>query len=136
MKWIIKIFAAFLLMLFFAMLLDIIGWVYDIAWIFPIIIAAVIIIRFIVRPDFREKVYSLVVGRKREEIKSPSSYSAPKRSASVDVLKELIDLAAVDGEISESEKRTIIRKGVEMGMDPNDVEIFVNARICELKLKK
>ena len=48
-------------------------------------------------------------------------------------LNEMIDAAFVDGTISEREKRTIITKAVEMGIDPLDAEAHIASRLAELK---
>ena len=45
----------------------------------------------------------------------------------------MIDAAFVDGTISEREKRTIIMKAVEMGIDPIDAEARIESRLAEHK---
>lgn len=131
-----KILLGLLLIAGFCILMDLITLVYEYFWVIPIVIAVIFLIRFIVRPDFREKVFTLIVGTKPKQkglISKSISVPPVQRKESVESLKELIDIAMADGEISEAEKRTIIRKGVDMGISPKEAEIYVNARIFEQK---
>lgn len=123
----------------FCIFMDMITLLYEIAWIIPVIIIVVFLIRFIVRPDFRNKVFTLIVGRKPRKGNSMDTVElsiTPKVTKNLESLKAMIDVAVSDGEISETEKRSITRKGVEMGIAPREVELIINKRIEELKSLK
>ena len=86
---------------------------YEYAWVILVVIAVIILIRFIVRPDFRNKVFTLIIGRKHRKSKSldtAETYVAPKVTKDVDALKAMVDVAVSDGEISETEKRSTPEK--------------------------
>lgn len=115
----------------FCIIMDLITLLYEYAWVIPAIIGVIFIIRFIVRPDFRAKFFALIVGRKTKGGRNainPVVVLTPKVTKNVEALKEMIDVAASDGEISEAEKRAIARKGVEMGVAPHEVESIINEK--------
>jgi hypothetical protein len=107
MEWIGIIFLVIIALFVLAILADIITWIYEIAWIIPIII--VIGVGFL----FWRK--SLV--RKKMKI------------------KQLVKAALVDGKLSEKEKRTIINKAIMLGMDSGEAEIYLDAIIHKAKEK-
>ena len=116
----------------FCVLMDLITWLYSIAWIIPTVILGAFIIRLIFRPDFRAKVWSVILGQKHSR---GSTLPPPVVTGveSIEKLNEMIDAAFVDGTISEREKRTIIMKAVEMGIDPIDAEARIESRLAEHK---
>ena len=115
----------------FCVFMDLITLLYNIAWIFPILILVIFIIRLIFRPDFRVKVGSVILGQRRGKgsILPPTVVTGDESLKQID---SLIDAALVDGVISEREKRAIITKGVEMGIAPEEVEAHIESRLSEL----
>lgn len=116
----------------FCVFMDLLTLLYSIAWIIPVVILVVFILRLIFRPDFRTKVGSVILGQERckgNTLPPPVVTGAE----SVERLNEMIDVAFVDGTISEREKRTIITKAVEMGIDPMDAEARIESRLAEHK---
>lgn len=138
MNVLVKILLGLLLIAGFCIVMDVITFVYEYIWILPIIIGAIFLIRFILRPDFREKVFSFIIGKNRGK-KAPSvipmSRNRLTHTDSIDAFKELVDLAMADGEISKSERMVLTRKGVDMGITPNEAEMLINTRIEELNNK-
>ena len=116
----------------FCVLMDLITWFYSIAWIIPTVILGAFVIRLIFRPDFRAKVWGVILGQKHSR---GSTLPPPvvTGAESIERLSEMIDVAFVDGTISEREKRAIITKAVEMGIDPIDAEAHIASRLAELK---
>ena len=116
----------------FCVLMDLITWLYSIAWIIPTVILGAFVIRLIFRPDFRAKVWGVILGQKRSK---GSTLPPPVVTGveSIEKLNEMIDAAFIDGTISEREKRTIIMKAVEMGIDPLDAETHIASRLAEHK---
>ena len=132
MSLLLRILLGLLAIAGFCIIMDLITFLYEYAWIIPAVIGAIFLIRFIVRPDFRAKVFTLIVGHKMNSSRkssAPVTVMTPKVSRNVDVLKEMIDVAMSDGEISEAEERAIVRKGVEMGIAPHEVERIINEQI-------
>lgn len=132
MGLLVKILLGLLLVAGFCIVMDIITFAYEYIWILPILIVVIFLIRFIFRPDFRNKVFTLIVGRKPRKGNSMDTVElsvTPKVTKNLESLKEMIDVAVSDGEISETEKRSIAKKGVEMGIAPREVELIINKRI-------
>lgn len=134
MGWIWK-FALFVLVLMgIAIIADIITWFYEYWWIFFAFLGGIFLVRFILRPDFRERVFSFIVGKdyKRTiKLKASNIKSAEEQASPLEVINGLIDLAIVDGVISERERRSIITKGAGMGITPDEVEALIVARLNE-----
>lgn len=115
----------------FCIFMDLITFLYSIAWILPILILVIFIIRLIFRPDFRVKVGSVILGQRRCKGSTlpPTVVTGDESLKHID---SLIDAALVDGVISEREKRAIITKGVGMGIAPEEVEAHIESRLSEL----
>ena len=50
-------------------------------------------------------------------------------------IEKLIELSMVDGQISEKEKAVIIKKGIELGVDQDEIEITIDALIFKQQTK-
>ena len=92
MGWIGKIILVIIVLGALAILADIITWIYEVAWIIPIII--VIVVGFFV---WRKSML-----RKKMKI------------------KQLVKAALVDGKLSEKEKDPIIKKARQLKMDSGE----------------
>ena len=108
MGWIGKIFLVIIVLGALAILADIITWIYEVAWIIPIII--VIVVGFFV---WRKSML-----RKKMKI------------------KQLVKAALVDGKLSDKEKHTILSKARKLGMDSGEAEIHLEAIIHQIKKKR
>ena len=108
MGWIGKIFLVIIVLGALAILADIITWIYEVAWIIPIII--VIVVGFFV---WRKSML-----RKKMKI------------------KQLVKAALVDGKLSDKEKQTILSKARKLGMDSGEAEIHLEAMIHQIKKKR
>lgn len=108
MRWIGKIFLVIIVLGALAILADIITWIYEVAWIIPIIIA--IVVGFFV---WRKSML-----RKKMKI------------------KQLVKAALVDGKLSDKEKQTILSKARKLGMDSGEAEIHLEAIIHQIKNKR
>ena len=108
MGWIRKIFLVIIVLGALAILADIITWIYEVAWIIPIIIA--IVVGFFV---WRKSML-----RKKMKI------------------KQLVKAALVDGKLSDKEKQTILSKARKLGMDSGEAEIHLEAIIHQIKNKR
>lgn len=108
MGWIGKIFLVIIVLGALAILADIITWIYEVAWIIPIII--VIVVGFFV---WRKSML-----RKKMKI------------------KQLVKAALVDGNLSDKEKQTILSKARKLGMDAGEAEIHLEAIIHQIKNKR
>lgn len=108
MGWIGKIFLVIIVLGALAILADIITWIYEVAWIIPIII--VIVVGFFV---WRKSML-----RKKMKI------------------KQLVKAALVDGNLSDKEKQTILSKARKLGMDSGEAEIHLEAIIHQIKNKR
>ena len=107
MGWIGKIFLVIIVLGALAILADIITWIYEVAWIIPIII--VIVVGFFA--------WRKSLARKKMKI------------------KQLVKAALVDGKLSEKEKDTIIKKARQLKMDSGEAEIYLDAIIHKAKEK-
>lgn len=105
MGWIGKIILVIIVLGALAILADIITWIYEVAWIIPIII--VIVVGFFV---WRKSML-----RKKMKI------------------KQLVKAALVDGKLSDKEKQTILSKARKLGMDSGEAEIHLEAIIHQIK---
>lgn len=108
MGWIGKIFLVIIVLGALAILADIITWIYEVAWIIPIIL--VIVVGFFV---WRKSIL-----RKKMKI------------------KQLVKAALVDGKLSDKEKQTILSKARKLGMDSGEAEIHLEAIIHQIKKKR
>ena len=108
MGWIGKIFLVIIVLGALAILADIITWIYEVAWIIPIIL--VIVVGFFV---WRKSML-----RKKMKI------------------KQLVKAALVDGKLSDKEKQTILNKARKLGMDSGEAEIHLEAIIHQIKKKR
>jgi uridine kinase len=108
MGWIGKIFLVIIVLGALAILADIITWIYEVAWIIPIIL--VIVVGFFV---WRKSML-----RKKMKI------------------KQLVKAALVDGKLSDKEKQTILSKARKLGMDSGEAEIHLEAIIHQIKKKR
>ena len=108
MGWIGKIFLVIIVLGALAILADIITWIYEVAWIIPIIL--VIAVGFFV---WRKSML-----RKKMKI------------------KQLVKAALVDGKLSDKEKQTILSKARKLGMDSGEAEIHLEAIIHQIKKKR
>jgi|688.fasta_scaffold203307_2 hypothetical protein len=50
-------------------------------------------------------------------------------------IENLINMAIVDGQVSEKERATILRKAESLGIDKDEVEMVLDARLHQLKIK-
>lgn len=107
MGWIGKIFLVIIVLGALAILADIITWIYEVAWIIPIIL--VIVVGFFV---WRKSML-----RKKMKI------------------KQLVKAALVDGKLSDKEKQTILSKARKLGMDSGEAEIHLEAIMHQIKKK-
>lgn len=108
MGWIGKIFLVIIVLGALAILADIITWIYEVAWIIPIIL--VIVVGFFV---WRKSML-----RKKMKI------------------KQLVKAALVDGKLSDKEKQTILSKARKLGMDSGEAEIHLEAIMHQIKKKR
>lgn len=108
MGWVGKIFLVIIVLGALAILADIITWIYEVAWIIPIII--VIVVGFFA--------WRKSLARKKMKI------------------KQLVKAALVDGKLSEKEKQTILSKARKLGMDSGEAEIHLEAIIHQIKKKR
>lgn len=108
MDWIGKIFLVIIVLGALAILADIITWIYEVAWIIPIIL--VIVVGFFV---WRKSML-----RKKMKI------------------KQLVKAALVDGKLSDKEKQTILSKARKLGMDSGEAEIHLEAIMHQIKKKR
>lgn len=108
MGWIGKIFLVIIVLGALAILADIITWIYEVAWIIPIIL--VIVVGFFI---WRKSML-----RKKMKI------------------KQLVKAALVDGKLSDKEKQTILNKARKLGMDSGEAEIHLEAIIHQIKKKR
>ena len=107
MGWFGKIVLGIIILGLLAILADIISWVYEVAWIIPIIILLIIGFFFWRKSLARKKIK----------------------------IKQLVKAAFVDGKISFGEKHAIIKKAKELGMDSGEGEIYIESIIHKLKAK-
>lgn len=51
-------------------------------------------------------------------------------------IEKLIELALADGEVTEKERSVIFRKAAALGVDPDEVEMTLDARLYQLKAER
>ena len=107
MGWFGKIVLGIIILGALAILADVITWIYEVAWIIPIIMALVI---------------GFFVWRK--------SLARKKMK-----MKQLVKAALVDGKLTEKEKDTILKKARQLKMDSGEAEIYLDAIMHKAKEK-
>lgn len=107
MGWFGKIVLGIIILGALAILADVITWIYEVAWIIPIIIALVV---------------GFFVWRK--------SLARKKMK-----MKQLVKAALVDGKLTEKEKDTILKKARQLKMDSGEAEIYLDAIMHKAKEK-
>lgn len=107
MGWFGKIVLGILILGALAILADVITWIYEVAWIIPIII--VLVVGFFV--------WRKSLARKKMK------------------MKQLVKAALVDGKLTEKEKDTILKKARQLKMDSGEAEIYLDAIMHKAKVK-
>lgn len=107
MGWFGKIVLGILILGALAILADVITWIYEVAWIIPIII--VLVVGFFV--------WRKSLARKKMK------------------MKQLVKAALVDGKLTEKEKDTILKKARQLKMDSGEAEIYLDAIMHKAKEK-
>ena len=107
MGWFGKIVLGIIVLGVLAILADVITWIYEVAWIIPIIIAIVIGI-FVWRKSLARKKMKM---------------------------KQLVKAALVDGKLTEKEKDTILKKARQLKVDSGEAEIYLDAIMNKAKEK-
>lgn len=107
MGWFGKIVLGIIILGALAILADVITWIYEVAWIIPIIIVLVV---------------GFFVWRK--------SLTRKKMK-----MKQLVKAALVDGKLTEKEKDTILKKARQLKMDSGEAEIYLDAIMHKAKEK-
>jgi hypothetical protein len=107
MGWFGKIVLGIILLGVLAILADIVTWIYEVAWIIPIIIALVVVY-FIWRQS---------LARKKMKI------------------KQLVKASLIDGKLSYKEKDAILKKARQLKMDSGEAEIYLDAIMHKAKEK-
>ena len=107
MGWFGKIVLGIIVLGALAILADVITWIYEVAWIIPIIL--VLVVGFFV--------WRKSLARKKMK------------------MKQLVKAALVDGKLSEKEKDTILKKARQLKMDSGEAEIYLDAIMHKAKEK-
>ena len=107
MGWFGKIVLGILILGALAILADVITWIYEVAWIIPIII--VLVVGFFV--------WRKSLARKKMK------------------MKQLVKAALVDGKLTEKEKDTILKKARQLKMEAGEAEIYLDAIMHKAKEK-
>lgn len=107
MGWFGKIVLGIVVLGVLAILADVITWIYEVAWIIPIII--VLVVGFFV--------WRKSLARKKMK------------------MKQLVKAALVDGKLTEKEKDTILKKARQLKMDSGEAEIYLDAIMHKAKEK-
>ena len=107
MGWFGKIVLGILILGALAILADVITWIYEVAWIIPIII--VLVVGFFV--------WRKSLARKKMK------------------MKQLVKAALVDGKLTEKEKDIILKKARQLKMDSGEAEIYLDAIMHKAKEK-
>ena len=107
MGWFGKIVLGIIILGALAILADVITWIYEVAWIIPIII--VLVVGFFV--------WRKSLARKKMK------------------MKQLVKAALVDGKLTEKEKDTILKKARQLKMDSGEAEIYLDVIMHKAKEK-
>ena len=107
MGWFGKIVFGIIILGALAILADVITWIYEVAWIIPIIIVLVVVF-FVWRKSLARKKMKM---------------------------KQLVKAALVDGKLTEKEKDTILKKARQLKMDSGEAEIYLDAIMHKAKEK-
>ena len=108
MGWFGKIVLGIIILGALAILADIITWIYEVAWIIPILILLVILFF----------VWKKSVWRKKSKI------------------KRIVKSALVDGKITDKEKQTIVKMAKKTGVDADEAEIYLEEMLYKVKTQK
>lgn len=105
----------FVLLVIMALVMSVVEWVFYNWWVILLIVAAIALVLYL-RGSGRWK----------------KNNRQPERPTSTISFEQLINAAASDGVISAKEKQTIINKGVAAGMEAEEAEIMMEAKMNEL----
>lgn len=108
----------FVLLVIMALVMSVVEWVFYNWWVILLIVAAIALI-----------LYLRGSGRWKKTKKNNGQSERPTNTIS---FEQLIKAAASDGVISAKEKQAIINKGVAAGMEPEEAEIMMEAKMQEL----
>ena len=108
----------FVLLVIMALVMSVVEWVFYNWWVILLIVAAIALI-----------LYLRGSGRWKKTMKNNGQ---PERPTNTISFEQLIKAAAADGVISLKEKQAIINKGVAAGMEPEEAEIMMEAKMQEL----
>lgn len=108
MGWVGKIIWFILALGVLAILADIVTWIYEIAWVIPIILVLIVLLI----------IWKRSLGHKKGKI------------------KKLVKAALVDGKITPKEKQTIITKAMKSGLTEGEAEIYVESIIHQMTTSK
>lgn len=108
MGWFGKIIGGFLLLILVAVIADIISWVYEYAWVVPIVLV-------------------IIIGT----VSWWTSLARKKRK-----LKLLIRAAYVDGTITERERQAILNRAMKMKIDSGEAEIYLEECLYKLNERR
>ena len=112
----------FISFLVLAIIMSVVEWfLYNSWWIILSIIACVVIVTIIRRPQILDR-WKLRLKGGNKAVNPPVAIS----------FEQLIKAAAADGVISAKEKQAIINKGVAAGMEPEEAEIMMESKMHEL----
>lgn len=108
----------FVLLVIMALVMSVVEWVFYNWWVILLIVAAIALILYL-RGSGRWK-------------KTKKNNGQPERPTNTISFEQLINAAAADGVISLKEKQAIINKGIAAGMEPEEAEIMMEAKMQEL----
>ena len=108
MGWFGKIILGIIVLGALAIFADVITWIYEVAWIIPILILLVILFF----------VWKKSVWRKKSKI------------------NRIVKSALVDGKITDKEKQTIIKMAKKSGVDADEAEIYLEEMLYKVKTQK
>lgn len=108
MGWFGKIVLGIIVLGALAILADVITWIYEVAWVIPIVLVLIILII----------IWKRSLGHKKGKI------------------KKLVKAALVDGKITSKEKQTVIQKAMKLGLTEGEAEIYVESIIHQMTTKR
>ena len=108
----------FVLLVIIALVMSVVEWVFYNWWVILLIVAAIALVLYL---------------RGSDRLKNTKKNNRqPERPTNTISFEQLIKAAASDGVISAKEKQAIINKGVAAGMEPEEAEIMMEAKMQEL----
>lgn len=116
----IEILVSLVLIALFCIFMDALTLIVEYAWVLPVIAGVYLIARLVF--------YFVLNGRNRKVYCN----ATPDLSESPANLKKLVVAAAVDGVISEREKRDLVARGAELGLSAIESEAIIAATLQEL----